>query len=470
MKIPRHFINQQLATKQVRQKGFLLVLLVSATFLTLMFTAVIGQLAVSNFGMANDDIYRISTQLAVDAAIDQAVVELNANDSWTGPGSTTTLSNQNNVRVTYDTTIETASPTKKSVNVTAKAYFPSGSTTPKQTRKVSVELESTGPTGPVSGYGFVAGAGGLSMASQATIDSVSDVYINGRLSLNMLSTLKAPNIYVANQSCPKSGTAGFPRVCTPGEYDNPITLGMLSSITGAVRANNQLKSSGMSSPGLIAGEEVQPVSLPDYNRATQKNNVATTKTDGFNCSTPTSSTWPANYKIVGNANISSMCTVYVQGDVWITGNFNVASNGRLTVAEGVVNRPTIMVDGSSGFEIVGTASVHPNSAGVGVDIITFYSDASCSPDCTSLPSSNVKSSMDKTTIKVASLAYASKANLYARWTKLSVGSASVVGSLAGQTIDLNSVGLVKIDHKVTGIVSPGSTGSGWRVISYRKIY
>jgi hypothetical protein len=84
--------------------------------------------------------------------------------------------------------------------------------------------------------------------------------------------------------------------------------------------------------------------------------------------------------------------------------------------------------------------VSTNAGGIGMEFITFYSTAGCSPDCTTVTGTDLANSQNLLTISIGNQGDAPGSVLYARWTKVSVGQAGTIGAILGQTIDLGNSG------------------------------
>jgi hypothetical protein len=275
------------------------------------------------------------------------------------------------------------------------------------------------------------------------------VLVNGTINMQNtaqigLSTSPVENVQVADAVCPVPADASYPRICTAGDRQpQPVSIANTAKIYGAVSANNQTTGTNMSSPGLVAGSGVNTQALPTYDRASQKAAVTTTLNSGFSCSNG-SQTWAANTKIVGNVSISNKCKVTVQGNIWITGNLSMINQSQATFNN--------------------ASTLTSNSSGVGFEIITFYSKASCSPDCASVTGTDLNNSRSVITINLQQSATGAKTIFYAYWSEVDIANSGQLGALIGQTILLENTGTI------TFTTSTGLGTSSWIVNGYRQAF
>ena len=351
-----------------QSNGFILLVVMTITIFIMMFGIVTLQLISSNLRTARADRYLVNAQFAADAGIDETVRQLNANHNYLGSVTEQTLYSSSEFRTTYATTIIAgSSDLQKFINVTARTYAPASTTTPKYTRKYSVEMRGV----TAGDFSVVTGVGGLVMSNSAKIVG-GNVYVNGTINMSNsaqigLSTSPVA-VKVAHQSCPSPANATYPQVCGPTQNGQPITLNHTSKIYGEVQATNQTNGASMSLPGLVAGNPA-PIAIPNYDRNAQKAAVTTTLSGNFTCNNGNFS-WPANYRITGNVNISNSCQVTVNGNVWIGGTYTISNSAKMIVANGVgATQPVIMIDGTLATFSQNT-TLQSNSSGTGFRVIT----------------------------------------------------------------------------------------------------
>lgn len=447
------------------QRGsIILVFLITLPFLILI-AMYYMRLSLTSFQVARLDQLHTEAQLAADAGADYAVEQLGQNNSWsgTGTGSDVQIQSVNNVRTTFSAAVSGDS-TSKTVAVTGKAYWPANSATPTRTVSIYVDLR------PVTSntYSLVTGEGGLAMNNNSKIVS-GDVFVNGTISLSNsaqigLST-NPVSVEVADQACPQPPDSTYPVVCGSGQGGQPITISNLAHIYGAVKATNQTDGSGMSNSGLVANSTVAPKALPTYDRSAQKAAVTTTLTGSqASCSGNQSMTWLANTKITGDVSISNQCKVTVKGNVWITGSLNVSNSSKMIVDDSLgTTTPNIMVDGSNGARFSNGAQLVSNTSNTGFEIYTFYSKASCSPDCSSLTGIDLANSRTVTTISLSNNSSAPNTVFYAYWSQVQISNSGDIGAIIGQTVQLSNNSAITFGNS-TSLGGPTT----WVVKGYRR--
>jgi hypothetical protein len=422
------------------QKGFILpVLLITGVAIVLMITA-ISTSSVTNNNVAAHGNYAVNAQLAADAGLDDALNKMNTVSSWTGTSGQVTLLNDatTNVKTTYEVSVADTDSTHKTLTVTARTFSPTTAATPKVTRKYDMDIQAvTSGTGPSS---VSSGVGGLILNSNAKI-SGGDVVVNGKITMDNNSQIglstNAVNVRVAHQSCPLPANSTYPQVCGSGN-GQPITMGNTAKIYANVQATNQTTGTNMLNPGLIAGSHFDPVSLPSFDRTSFKNAV---NASGQNLTGAQASTcsgglvnWPAK--------------LAVQNSLGAT-------------------VPDIVVDGSGGVTVSNNGTVTPNSSGTGVELLTFWSAASCSPDCSSVTGTDLYNSQNTQTIDLSNNGSAPASILYAYWSKVSVSNNGAIGAVAGQTVQLSNNAVINFTSSVPGSDNRVIT---WVKRGYMRVY
>lgn len=455
-------------SKSQQSGSILLAFVLMLPFLILIATYYID-LTVSSNSLARQGQMQTHAQLVADAGIDAGMRELNTNSSWNGTAGEVELQNENGVRTTYELDLINNNETEKTLISTGRSYR---TTDNNLIADITIEAKLRPVT---SGeYSVVSGVGGLEMSNSAKILG-GDVLINGKVSLTNsaqigLSTSPV-NLEVAHQSCPIPPDANYPRICNPDENGEPISLNNSARIYGDVKANNQVDGSGMSNPGLTASSGVVAQPLPTHDRAAQIAEInAADAADSPNAISGSSAgcssgnkTWPANLKINGNVNISNSCRVTVQGNVWISGNLSVTNSSRMIVADSLGNnRPVIMVDGNSGASFSNSSILQSNSNDTGFMVITYKSDASCSPDCTDVTGPDLYNSQNDSTITLTNSASGPNTIFYARWTKVNISNSGQLGALVGETVKISNSGTITFG------ASTGTGSSFWVIDSVRR--
>ena len=445
-----------------RQKGsILLVFLLTLPFLILM-AMYYMKLSLTSFQVARFDQLHTEAQLAADAGADYSVEQINQNTSWTGTGGEVQLHKDSKLKTTFTASVS-GNNISKTITVTGKTYWPVTSTTPTRSVLIYVDLRPV----TAGSYSLVTGEGGLTMSNSSKVVG-GDAFVNGTISLSNsaqigLST-NPVTVEVADQACPQPPDSMYPRVCNSGEGGQPISISNTAHIYGTVKATNQINGNGMSNTGLVAGSSVAPQALPTYNRAAQKAAVVNNMTgSAASCSGSQNLTWLANTKITGNVTISNKCTVTVQGNVWITGSFSISNSAKMVVANSLgTTVPNIMIDGSGGATFANSSQLVSNSVNTGFEIYTFYSKASCSPDCVSVTGTDLANSRTVTTISLSNTSSGPNTVFYAYWSQVNVGNSGQIGAIIGQTVQLSNTGTITFGTST----QVGSTT--WVVKGYRR--
>lgn len=457
-------------SNKIQDSGFiLLTIMISVTLIILTGVATM-QLSLSNLKTATNEKDRLNAQFSADAGIDQALQQINQDHNWTGTVGEITLYEDAKTKVTYQSTVTNdTDPFVKYIDVIGRTYTPKTNTTPKNIRKYQTELRGVGG----GNFSIVTGVGGLTMKNNARIVDGS-VYVNGKITMSNSAqiglTILPVSVQVAHQVCPVPADATYPTVCASGQNGQSISMNNSAKIYGEVKATNQTNGSGMLNPGLVAGSP-PAIALPnDHDRDAQKAAVPIDASNNLTGSSAGCSfglkSWPANTKITGNVTIQNLCVVTVEGNIWITGNLNLKNISALKVKEGLATPPVIMIDGSSGLTMENGSQMLPNLALKGFRIITYYSTASCSPDCASVTGTDLFNSQSIQTIYLKNSSGGPLTEFYARWSKINVENSGNVGALVGQEIEMSNAAAVTFGVAVSGLNTPNA----WVLKSYKRVY
>lgn len=447
---------------KLQQRGsILLVFLITIPFLILIATYYM-HLSLTSFQVSRFDQLHTEAQLAADAGADYAVEQITQNNTWTGTGGEIQLHNDGKVRTSYTASVTNGTNTK-TVAVTGKTYWPAATTTAARSVSIYVDLK------PVTSGSFslVSGEGGLTMTNSSKIVG-GDAFVNGTINLSNsaqigLST-NPVSVEVADQACPQPADSTYPRVCNSGEGGQPITISNTAHIYGIVKATNQTNGNAMSNTGLVPNSTVAPQALPTYNRAAQKAAVTNNLTDAAaSCSGSQTLTWTANTKIAGNVSLANKCKVTVQGNIWITGSLTMSNQSQLIVADSLGGTvPNIMVDGAAGATFSNSSGLVSNASSTGFEVYTFYSKASCSPDCASVTGTDLANSRSITTINLSNSGNESNTIFYAYWSQVQVANSGQIGAVIGQTVQLTNTGTITFG------TSTGVGNTTWIIKGYRR--
>jgi Tfp pilus assembly protein PilX len=450
------------ATLKHNQRGaLLLIVIITLPFLILLATYYM-HLGLTSFQVARFDELHTSAQLAADAGADYAIEQIGQNNSWGGTNGEVQLHHDSTTKTTYAVTVTNGANTK-TLNVIGRTYWPASATTASRSVSIDVQLRPV----TTGAFSVISGEGGLTMNNNSKIVG-GNVFINGGINLSnsaQIGLSTAPvNVQVADQTCPNPPDATYPQVCAAGQNGQPITLSNNSVIYGNVTATNQTNGSKMFNSGLVSGGTVAPQALPTYNRSAQKAAVTNTMTGAAaSCSGKQTQTWPANTKITGNVTISTNCVVTVNGNVWITGSLSLTNSAEMVVANSLgTTVPNIMIDGSGGATFSNGSQLVSNSSSTGFEIYTFWSTASCSPDCASVTGTDLANSRTQTTIALNNSSSAPNTIFYAYWSQVTVSNTGEIGAVIGQTVNLSNAGTITFGSSTT-------TGSiVWVVQGYRR--
>lgn len=451
---------------RIQQRGSVLLSIVLILPFLILIAALYMEFSVSSLRLSREDQFHTYAQFATDAGIDVSLREINENTSWTGTSGEVELFNDGRIKTTYQSTVDNPTTESKVVTAVGRTYSPVNASTPSYTVTVKVDLR------PVTSgtYSVVTGVGGLILNNSAKILG-GDVLVNGEIIMSNsaqigLSNNPVTRVEVAHQNCPVPANATYPRICNPGENGQPITINNSAHIYGNVRANNQVNNAKMSNSGLIANSGVSAQALPPHDRPAQKAAVATEISGtAASCSGSQTRTWAANTKINGNVSVSNNCVVTVEGNVWITGNLTTSNSSQVRVANSLgTNRPTIMVDGVNGAVFSNSTKLVSNSSGTGFQIITYRSNASCSPDCTNITGTDLYNSRNTTTISLNNSAEGANTVFYARWSRVQVNNSGQIGALVGQTVQINNSGTITFGTSV------GTSKTYWIIDGYRRSF
>lgn len=448
------------------------VLIITGVLMGLGFVA-LGAI-VGQYTLAKDSIYTANALQAAEAGVEQSVDQINQSDTFAGyPGGATLYNNTTQGYGEFVTTIANSpdDSNAKIITSTGYAYHYGQTTNPVATRKIKVTIVGTQATG----FSVLTGAGGLILSGSGNIAS-GVVYSNGPIALSGGTFIGSQNnpltVYSANDQCPTGAAPGptYPMVCT--DSTQPITwASSTNKIYGTVCATGQTNSAniypGNGGAGLQTGCTASVEPTPKYDRAGQiaavTSTLPSTDTSVNGCSTWTNPngfarSWPGNLEITGNVDISGSCNITVNGDVYITGNLKLEGNSYLRVNS--TTRPHILVDGT--ITVTNSAHVVPDGT-IAPDFYTFKSSAACSPACTSLSGTDLKTSQALETVSVGGSTQINGSSFYAMWSKAHVTASGGVGALFGQTILLDGSGSVTFGTQL------GTGSKTWTISSYQII-
>ncbi|MFZ1360641.1 MAG: hypothetical protein WAS27_01235, partial [Candidatus Saccharimonadales bacterium] len=287
----------------------------------------------------------------------------------------------------------------------------------------------------VGGGGLDVGGGGATVTSQG-----NEVYVLGNVTIGGASWVGGTPIArwnIANLGC-ATAAGDYPKLCTtpPIKYGG----GNAGTLEGDICAVGRPASQGASLYHLNESCVPPILSFPYFDKAAHVSSI--TKNPGTH---PTCGVHSGPITLQENAKYDNVhagnCQMYLSGDIYVTGNFNISNTASLKVREGVTTPPVVMVNGR--VTVTNPSEIRANSAGVKPFIISFYSaDTECSNSDTCAvanPARLFASIQDSfpTAIDLGGGSY-SEATMYAYFGKMSVcgGVAHLKGAAAAHHLKI----------------------------------
>lgn len=427
-------------------------------------------LAQNQYQQSQRGVTDTNSLLTAEAGIEKTLQELNQDDTFSGYTSEQEFFNsEHQGRGTYETTVTDGTiNNEKIISSTGRVYVPHDASEPETVRRVEVVVVGT----TAVDYSVHTGPGGLIMNNSATIAN-GDVHVNGFIEMRNSSRIGSESnpglVEVPHINCPEPPDENYPRQCQDGE-GQPIDIQSPAWIYADVYATNQTDGSQMSHSGLIS-DAASEVTLPNYDRqshqdAANNNGGSMTNTEASCTQNHLTKTWGADLIITGgDVEINKNCKIIVEGDIWIKdGGLLLRNSGRIEVADGLAESPTIMIDGQNGLTFRNSSTVISNEDGIGADFITFYSTADCSPDCDDVTGVDLYNSQQVDTIILNNSGLAAGSTFYARWSKVHVLNSGAMGSVLGQTVELSNSGNISFGEELS------SGESVWSIVNYQRTF
>lgn len=475
-----------LLCKPSDQRGVMLITIITVGIIVTFVGLSLADLTINQYHRTYENIYRANATLVAEAGIERTLYELNNNNDFSGYTTEQEFFNENGRgRATYTTRVIDGPNGQKFIESTGKTYR--GTNKLVSSRSIRVSLVGTASTAP----SVFAGAGGLILGGAATINN-SDIHVNGYIQMSGAARIGSDshpvNVNVANANCPTGNNPGptYPSVCASGQ---PIkipdwsTVSIIGTVcaTGQTQAkfpdsqwnNNppQIRAGASGGSGLVPGCVAPIAPMPEYNRTEHISRMITTgsmASNTYNCNNWISGsefkrTWPANLTLTGNVSIGSSCDLTITGDVYITGNFSVSGGATIRIADSLgTTVPTIVVDGT--VSLGGGGKILANSSGTTVQIISFKSTAPCNPNCTNVTGTDLYNSSKQQNVTVDGGGSYPGVGVWAYWSKAKISGSGLVGSVIGQTIDMEGAG------NITFGTSLSSGTTTWTIRSYQRIF
>ncbi|MEX0748911.1 MAG: hypothetical protein WD467_02560 [Candidatus Saccharimonadales bacterium] len=451
-------------------EGMILPTMLIVMLIVLTLGLSLSALVLAQLDRTSRGVVAANAMLTAEAGIEQSLFMLNEDPDFPGFNTETEfINNTNQGRTTYQTTVTNGSlDNEKIITATGRSYIDPDDEEAAVVRSARVIVVGTSTT---ENHAVRAGAGGLILTGSATISN-GPVHVNGYIQMSGSARIgnssNPVDVRVANIRCPVSAPyTSYPSLC-PANMGNPITANVWSNrIYGDVCATHQTLTTPnfTSHSGVAEGCVAEELEMPPYDRQGQIDTVNSTYTSAqASCNGSTTATLPANLHVTGNLNTGGSCTLTITGDIWIDGNLNTGGASSIHISDAATESPVIMIDGSGGADIGASTRIIPNGSGIAATIITYHSDGSCSPDCTSLSGSELHSSRDNETITIRGAAQAPGSLFYARWSKVTVLGSGTTGGTIGQTVELRGAGNIVFGTELS------SGSSIWSIKNYQQIF
>src|SRR6185312_12707966 len=146
------------------------------------------------------------------------------------------------------------------------------------------------------------------------------------------------------------------------------------------------------------------------------------------------------------------------------GTLNLSNTTKMIVSNTVGStQPVIMIDGQGGATFSNSTQIVSNSSSTGIEFITFYSMAACSPSCASVTGTDLANSRSISTITLSNTAAAPNSVFYAYWTQVQLSNSGQLGAVIGQTIQMSNTAAITFGSAQAGV---GNTT--WIVKGYHR--
>lgn len=465
-------MSRQVTSLQKDDRGSLLVAALLVGMLMIGLGIVLGNMATAQLVRTNRNISSLNALQVAEAGIEKSISQLNVDEMFTGFTTEETFFDNPEQGVGIFTTeiVEGIEDEKFIISTGAVYRYQDTEGDPISQRRLRVTVVGT----ESDGFSVHTGPGGLLLGGNASITN-SDVHVNGFIELGGFSQIGTENdprgVNVPNIRCPLGVNPGanYPEQCS-SSASNPITVGSNARIYGSVCATHQTNGSnifaGDGGEGLITGciaPEVQP---PEYDRQAQIDAVtisAPSNDNQYRCQGSNNNvTWPDGLRLNGNVSLTGNCTVNIEGDVYITGNFRTGGSSSVRVSDiAGLEQPTVIVDGE--IDIGGSGQFISNNQGVGGRFISFQSEAGCNPDCVELSGNDLYDSQNQVTVDLGSGVNLAGMVFQSYWGTARLAGGGSVGAIAGQTVDLRGSGTVVFGT----VLSSGE--KTWRATSYQEL-
>jgi hypothetical protein len=123
--------------------------------------------------------------------------------------------------------------------------------------------------------------------------------------------------------------------------------------------------------------------------------------------------------------------------------------------------------GTGGFRFGNNSQIVANSTGTGLQVVSFWSNSGCSPDCSSLTGTGLYNSQGILTIDLNNNSSAQNTILWSHWTKVRISNNGALGAVTGQTVELGNNAVINFTASVPGSDNRVTT---WVKRGYMRVY
>jgi hypothetical protein len=346
-------------------------------------------------------------------------------------------------KATFSTKVSPG-PNSDSINIESTGRFYERNTDSTPIVSQTVKATATKSTSP-SNYPVYAGAGGITVGSGTRL-LAQKIMSDGKVVLPsdtayIGAASELTNLNVSNVRC-TNGTV-YPSICPQSPTRNePLEINATTpQIYGTVCANNQTNAINIST---MAGSGLSPNCSPSRTdiREIDRSSILASAPDQFPAATCSSgAASPAKGTYNGDVNISGGCQLTLPEIVYIKGDLNISgASTRMYIPDSYGSKPPMII--VTGKININGSSLQTNTYGVGARFISFASPdtSGCSLDasCVKLSDQSIKqSSQDINAVSCTNNCNLPETQLVAYFGKVTLGTTSFVGSIAGEKVQIN---------------------------------
>lgn len=402
-------MNRKIVIRRNNQRGSLIILSMIVIFAMSSIGLSIAQTVLTQYGTNKQRLYVENAIGAAEAGVSATRQQLNVNGSfagWNTSNKQVLYDDTTRGKADYSTEVTSNADGTKTIVSTGYVYRP-GETTAYNNKRIKAIVKAGTKT--ITTPNVYAGAGGLFISNGTVGPDTNSSIVNvlGKITMSNHGIIggssitgpagTTPTVNVANIACASGGD--YPVACPSNQQ--PLQLSGFSRIYANVCATNQVTqytapfgNEGVFPPGTLQANCIAPVAAtPTFDKQGFVDSMTTSglASDASCYGLGNNKTWQANRTYTGNVAVQFFCGVTVTGNVYITGTLRVDGNTTFRVQDGLTTPPTIVVNGKVDLANL----VVKNNLGVGVRIISFYSNNSTyssSTSQTTLPAADAQAS------------------------------------------------------------------------------